>query len=208
MSSSDGNGAGVAKLTSDATTAPVTKMSVYEAIYQRRMAWQYKDDPVPRETMGRLLEAAIWVPNHRLTEPWRFFVTEKDTPTRQKVADLAYEHQMGRFDNPTRAEATRQVVLAPPLVVYVYCVPGPNEEATQENYASVICAAYNMALAGFAEGLTVTFETGGATKHPKLGEALGAEEDWSLVTMLSIGVPGESIVTRRSPVHQFVSWLP
>ena len=91
-------------------------MSLYEAIYQRRMAWKYKDEAVPREKVERMLDTAVWAPNHRLTEPWRFFVVEKSSTYRQNVADLAYEHQMGRFDTPQRAEATRQAVLAPPVL--------------------------------------------------------------------------------------------
>ena len=208
MTSAQGDVSELPKLTSDSTAAPATGTSVYEAIYRRRMAWQYTDETVPRDKVERMLETAIWAPNHRLTEPWRFFIVEKDTPTRQVVADLAYEFQMGRFNNSVRAEATRQNVLAPPVLVYAYCVPGDNEEATTENYASVVCAAHNISLAGFAEGLTVTWETGGATKHPGLKAALGAEEDWSLAVMLSVGFPGESIVTRRTPVQQFARWLP
>lgn len=196
------------KVSSDAAVAPPTQMSVYEAIYRRRMAWKYKDTPVARETMERMLDSAVWAPNHRLTEPWRFFVVQKGTDTHQKVADLAYEHQMGRFDNQQRAEATRQAVLAPPVLVYVYNTPGQSEDATRENYASTVCAAYNVSLAGAAEGLTVTWETGGATRHPKLKEMLGADEEWELATMLSVGEPDEEIVTRRTPVQHFVKWLP
>ena len=113
------------KVAMDQVTIPVTKVSVYEALYQRRMAWEFKDAPVSRETIQRMLEAAVWAPNHRLTEPWRFFVLDKESPARQKVADLAYEVSMQRSDNPTRAEGSRQAVLDPPVVIYVYYAPGP-----------------------------------------------------------------------------------
>ena len=208
MTSAQGGELDVAKVESDATAIPDTRSTLYEALYRRRMAWKYEERPVARDTIQRMLETAVWAPNHRLTEPWRFFVTEKGTPTRQKVADLAYEYQMGRFNNANRAEATRQAVVAPPVVIYVYCLPGDNEEVSRENYASVVCAAHNISLAGFAEGLAVTWETGGATRHPKLKEALGAEEEWTLAVMLSIGYPGESIVSKRSPVGEFAKWLP
>ena len=93
------------------------------------------------------------------------------------------------------------------MLIYVYSAPGQSDEATKENYASTICAAYNVSLAGAAEGLTVTWETGGATRHPKLKETLGAEEEWDLAAMLSIGEPDEDIVTQRTPAQQFVKWL-
>ena len=123
------------------------------------------------------------------------------------MADLAYEYALQRSNDSARAEASRQEVLNPPVVIYVYCVPGPNEEATQENYAAVYCAAHNIALAGVAEGLAVTFETGGRTRHPKLKETLGAEEDWIKTQMLSIGYPAQSPISSRTPVSQFVRWF-
>jgi nitroreductase len=190
----------------DTITIPATPVTVYEALYHRRMAWRFKDQPVPREAVERMLQAAVWAPNHRLTEPWRFFVLVKGSETRKKVAELAYQYALQRSNNPARAEAARQVVLDPPLVIYAYCVPGPNEEVTRENYAAVCCAAHNVSLAGVAEGLAVTWETGGITRHPKLQETLGAEPDWTLAVMLSVGVPAETPDSRRTPVSSFVTW--
>ena len=93
------------------------------------------------------------------------------------------------------------------MVIYLYCVPGPDEEVTRENYAAVCCAAHNMSLAGVAEGLAVTWETGGPTRLPNLWEALGAEENWTLAVMLSIGVPAEPPKSLRTPVARFARWF-
>lgn len=196
----------VAKLAIDDITVPGTDVSVYQALYYRRMAWQFKDEAVPKEAVERMLAAAVWAPNHRLTEPWRFFVVDAASPLRQTLGDQAYEVSMERRGDAKRAEATRKSILDAPVLIYVYCVPGPNDEVTQENYASVCCAAHNISLAGVAEGLAVTWETGGATRHPKLKETLGAEEDWALATMLSVGVPAESPASFRTPVTGFVHW--
>jgi len=203
MTAMDGK---VAKLAADEITVPMTDISVYQALYQRRMAWQFKDEPVPKGALERMLGAAVWAPNHRLTEPWRFFVVDAVSPLRQTLGDQAYEVSMERRGDTRRAEATRKSILDAPVLIYVYCVPGANDEVTQENYAAVCCAAHNISLAGVAEGLAVTWETGGATRHPKLKETLGAEEDWTLATMLSVGVPAESPTSVRTPVTNFVHW--
>jgi nitroreductase len=183
------------------------KISVYDAIYRRRMAWQFKDEPVRKSAIEQMLDAAVWAPNHRMTEPWRFFVLEKGSQLRQKAAELAHDFILERTGNPERSEAGRNKVLQPAYIIYVFCVPGENEEVTQENYAAVCCAAHNISLAGAAEGLAVTWETGGATKHPMLKEILGAEANWTLVTMLLIGVPAETPTSRRTPVSSFVRWF-
>ena len=195
-----------AKLAVDEITVPKTDVSVYQALYQRRMVWRYQDEAVPKDALERMLEAAVWAPNHRLTEPWRFFVVDVASPIRQELGSQAYEVSMDRRGDTDRAEATRKSILDAPALIYVFCVPGANDEVTQENYAAVCCAAHNISLAGVAEGLAVTWETGGATRHPKLKETLGAEEDWTLATMLSVGVPAESPASFRTPVTNFVHW--
>ena len=195
------------KLGSGDCSVPETSVSVYEALYRRRMAWDFEDQPVPRDALARMLETAIWAPNHRLTEPWRFFILEKGSAAAEKVAGLAYEFALQRSGNERRAEATRDSLLKTPVLIYAYSTPGRDEEGTKENYASVCCAAQNMALAGVAEGLAVTWETGGPTRHPDLAETLGAEDDWTLATMLSVGYPAESPASERTPVDTFVRWL-
>jgi nitroreductase len=207
MTSNAMENAPATKQTPDMVEIPDTGTSVYQALFQRRMAWAFKDDPVPEESVRRMLDTAVWAPNHRLTEPWRFFVLEKGSQKRQEAAQLAYDHAMERNDNPVRGEASREMVLGAPMLVYVYTVPGRHEEETRENYGAVCCAVQNIALAGVAEGLAVTWETGGITRPPKLKEALGAEEDWIMTAMLSIGVPDENLSPPRTPASQFVNWF-
>ncbi len=204
MSSQSGS---TEKLRFDDCTVPETGVSVYEALYRRRMAWDFKDQAVPRDALDRMLETAIWAPNHRLTEPWRFFILEKGSEALERVAGLAHDFALQRSGNAQRAEATRDSLLKTPVIIYMYSTPGRDDEGTRENYAAVCCAAHNIALAGVAEGLAVTWETGGPTRHPDLANSLGAEDDWELATMLSIGYPAEDPPSQRTPVSNFVRWL-
>ena len=100
------------------------QLSVYEAIYHRRMAWKFEDKPVPASTIEQMLDAAVWAPNHRLTEPWRFFVLDKDSPTRRLAADMARQTMLDRSGDETRADAGRDKMLETPCLMYVYSVPG------------------------------------------------------------------------------------
>ena len=194
------------KLTPDSVSIPANDLSVYEAIYRRRMAWRFKDTPVDREAINRILETAVWAPNHRLTEPWRFFVLEKGTEARQQAAEAAYEYSL-EGGSKGRAEAARQKVLEPPILIYVFNKPGDNDAVTMENYASVCCAVQNMSLAAVAEGLTVTWETGRTTRSPQLRKILGAKKKWQMVGALSVGVPDEELNPPRTPVSRFTTWL-
>ena len=193
------------KLSSTTAAIPDTKVTVYEALYRRRMSWDFQDRPVAKEVVERMLSTAVWAPNHRLTEPWRFFVVNKDSGIRNILGDMAFEASMDRNNNPGRAEKTRQAQLDPPILIYVYTVPGTNESATTENYASVSCAVRNISLTGVAEGLAVTWETGGITRHPRLSETLGADAEWSLVGLLSVGIPAGPLESRRTSAENFTT---
>ena len=192
---------------------PSTQTSVYDAIFGRRMTKEFTGAEVPRATLERLLDAAIWAPNHRLTNPWRFFVLEKDSPIRKQVAELAWQTAYDNVANPNpeqkkaSADASKSRVLDAPAMLYSYSLPGPNEETTQENYASVCCAVHNIALAAVAEGLVLDWSTGGISKLPGLAQVLGADEDWAMVGALFIGEPISVPTSRRDAAPSIVSWL-
>ena len=198
---------------SNQVNIPATPTSVYEAIFGRRMSKEFTGASVPREAVERMLDAAIWAPNHRLTNPWRFFVLEKDSAARQQVAELAWQHAYDNVASPNEnikqhvADNNRTRVMVAPALVYAYSVPGPDDETTQENYASVCCAIHNMALAAVAEGLSLDWSTGTVTRHPNLAETLGAKADWAMVGALFIGEPADEPVSSRMPAPSIVSWL-
>ena len=200
-------------LRSDEVQAPESAVSVYDAIYRRRMSKELADETVSDEVLGRLFDAAVWAPNHRLTQPTRFFALAKDGPARRAVADLAWQVAYDKVANPNEEQRTRSAdaskdrVLSAPAMAYVYSVPGDDDEVTMENYATACCAVQNMALAAVAEGLTVDWSTGGVTQHPELAATLGADEDWQMVGALFIGRPETVPGSRRTPASEVVSWL-
>jgi nitroreductase len=177
------------------------------------MSKEFMDDPVSDETLNRLFDAAVWAPNHRLTEPSRFIVLEKGSAARERVAELAAEVAYRNVVNPNpqqkqrSADASRNRVLDAPAAVYVYSVPGDNDEVTRENYATACCAVQNMALAAVAEGVTLDWSTGGVTQHERLSETLGAEPEWAMVGALFIGKAKVVPNSRRKPTSEVVSWL-
>ena len=195
------------RLRSGNVTAPESGVSVYEAIHNRRMNNEFSDAVPDREALQRMLDAAVWAPNHRLTNPWRFFVLEKGGEKRAEVAQLAYDNLFARSGNHENADGSRQRVLDAPALVYVYSVPADSEEMTQENYAAACCAVQNLLLAGVAEGLAGDWSTGNTTKHPQLAETLGGESDWTMVGALFIGQPSRPSASVRAPADEVTAWL-
>lgn len=195
------------RLRSGNVTAPESGVSVYEAIHNRRMNNEFSNAVPDRESLQRMLDAAVWAPNHRLTNPWRFFVLEKGGEKRAEVAQLAYDNLFARSGNHENADGSRQRVLDAPALIYVYSVPADSEEMTQENYAAACCAVQNLLLAGVAEGLAGDWSTGNTTKHPQLAETLGGEPDWTMVGALFIGQPSRPSASVRAPADEVTAWL-
>jgi nitroreductase len=193
-------------------TASVS-IPVVDAIRQRRNVREFTDRPVARESLERMLEAARWAPNHRLTFPWRFFVLEKGGTARARVAELTrdwtYENNP-QLPEPKRTQtalSSGQEVLNAPAFMFAYALPGPDEEVTRENYAAVCIAVQNLQLAAFAEDLAVGWSTGKPTRHAALPKILGADPSWQMVGALFIGYPAASPRPQRPEVSKLAVWL-
>ena len=201
------------RINSDDVVAPASSVSVYDAIFRRRNVKEFTGEPISDETLERLFSTAVWAPNHRMTEPTRFFAIRKDSAMRHKIAEVAWQTTYDGVVNPNpaqkqrSADASRDRVLNAPAMVYVYSLTGDNEEVTQENYATSCCAVQNMALAAVAEGLYMDWSTGGLTKLPDLAQTLGADEDWTMVGVVFIGKSDAVPNTQRMPHSEVVSWL-
>ena len=203
----------MARIKSDDVVVPESSVSVYDAIFRRRNVKEFTGEPVDDETLERLFSAAVWAPNHRLTDPTRFFVLRRDSELRREIAKVAWKTTYDGVVNPNpdqkqrSADASRDRVLDAPAMVYVYSVGGDNEEVTRENYATSCCAVQNMALAAVGEGLAMDWSTGGLTRLPDLAQTLGADEDWTMVGVVFVGKPRAIPSTQRLSHSDVVSWL-
>lgn len=58
----------------------------------------YIDQPIPHEDIIKVLEAAIWAPTHKMTQPWRFSIV-----TKENLPALAY-HTAEKYSSLTPVE--------------------------------------------------------------------------------------------------------
>jgi nitroreductase len=189
---------------------------VQRAIATRRSLRQFRAEPISREVIQRLLVAAVQAPNHRRTQPWRFFVVDAHGPVRDGLRELAREVALGRaiqLDDGVlaRAETKAREITDAPVLLIVYAVPGRDSMETQENYAAVCCGVQNILLAATEEGLAVGWSTGGVCSQPEqLAELLGADPSWQIAALLYVGMPDETkqpAVVRRAGPDLFTAWL-
>lgn len=186
---------------------------MFDVIRSRRNTKRFADREVSSDLVSRLIEVSRWAPNHRHTEPWRFIVLPKGSGARARVAELVHDWTYENVTNPnperraSSAAEIREEVLAIPAMLYIYSIPGRDDEMTQENYAAACCAAQNLQLAAHALGLAVGWSTGRTCKCDEVHRAIGAEADWMVVGAFSIGYPCEDQSATRLPVETVASWL-
>jgi nitroreductase len=72
------------------------EIGLFETIYSQRQITRYKPDPVPREAIDKIIDAATSAPNGGNKQPWKFIViTDRALITRvgQLYRDAWFESQ-------------------------------------------------------------------------------------------------------------------
>jgi nitroreductase len=177
-------------------------MDVFEAIHDRHMNTNVKQDAVPRALIEKLLAAAVQAPNHYKVRPWRFVVLTGSGLHRlgEVMAASFVERQP---DLPPEALAkTRALPLRSPLVIAVGVDKPTEAKVSQiENIVAAAAACQNILLAAHAEGLAVKWRTGEWADDVKVKEFLGFSPDQHLIAFLYIGYP--EIATSHEPRPSF-----
>ena len=187
-------------------------MDIYDAIGRRRSVRRFLAEPVSREAIARILDAAVLAPNHKLTEPWRFVVLTGGA--RRRLAEVRRAHRAQKFADPAAPEAAakiektyREHLDTPAFIVALQRL---DEDAIrrEEDYAAVMMALENLMLAATAEGLGTYLRTGGMMAAPDVRALAGAHEDERIVGIVSIGRPAGGVeAVRRTPAADRTTWL-
>lgn len=188
-------------------------MDVFEAIRTRRSIGRVKPDPVPEEMIEKLLEGAVWAPNHYCTEPWKFFVLtgEGRRPLGRMMAEVAREEMDDPTTDVNRERLVKQEAKAfrAPVVVAVAVTPSEKVNVVwQEEVAAVSAAVQNMLLTAHALGLGAIWRTGKFAYHPKVKKLFGLKEKDAIVGFIYVGYPeGPAPLKERPSFKDKTVWM-
>jgi nitroreductase len=171
----------------------------------RRSIDLFEPEPVAEDTLGAAIEVARWAPNHRLTEPWRFYLL--GPATLRPVIDLAVELEIAKKGE--RAGPIRRARLeAVPGMFVLTSARSDDMLVERENYAACCCAAQNLMLYLWGKGIGVKWTTGAITRHERFHELLGVDgAKESVVGLFWYGVPKVIPTQKRRPVEEIVTRL-
>ena len=188
-------------------------MSVLDVIRTRRSIGQFKPDPVPREVITELLDAAVWVPNHRLTEPWSFFVLGPES--KRRFAEIRRDVRRAALPDPQAPEAQPGLqrlydsTLSTPVIIVVAAAGHADPEVKEENEWATFGAAYAFMLGAWAKGIGTFFRTGqGVLGSPELRALLNLPPDHRIIGAVYAGYPATVPQKRRTPASEKTVWPP
>jgi nitroreductase len=186
-------------------------MQASDAIRERRSIKRFTERAVTRDEIETLLAAAALAPNHRLTQPWRFYVLG---PEARYAYGLALGDRKARkLPDPEAARAMRETVAAEhralPCMIAVAVTSTDDPEIREEDYAAAMMAIQNISLTAVELGLGTHLKTGGVMGDPAARAAAGVGDNERIVAIVNVGVPSEVPgPKKREPASAFTTWLP
>jgi nitroreductase len=177
-----------------------------EVLKGRRTINLYLQTPVPRQLVLDAIEAAMWAPNHHVTEPWRFLLMGQETIGR--VIDLVREivtetkgPELGDFKAKSWAEK--------PGWLTVTCRRSNDALTEREDYAACSVAVQNFMLYLWKAGVGSKWTTGPITRDPRFFQLMEIDpEKESVVGLIWFGYPKVTPEQARKPVEDVLVDMP
>lgn len=175
------------------------EMDLAEAVKGRRSIRKYKPDPVPEETLQKIMEAVRWAPSWANTQCWEVIIV-KDPNMKSALANTL-----------TRTNPALTSMTEAPLVIVLCGKKGVSGfkkgEATTVKGDWLMfdtgIAMQTLCLTAYSLGLGTVVV--GLFDHKKAEEILGVPQDAEVVAMTPLGYPTtEGSVPRRKEIAEFV----
>lgn len=157
-------------------------MTLSDLIRTRRSLKAFGSRPVSRELVGELLDVAVFAPNHRLTEPWRFVVADGDA--RGALVDELVRIGAAKGKDPAKTRARLAQV---PLFLFVIVREHADALMREEDAIATSCLVQNFLLLAWEQGLGTSWKT--FTSTPALRRLVGLAEDERVIGYLHVGYP-------------------
>lgn len=174
------------------TLSPLPTSALLELIRRRRSIKQaqLRPDPIPREYVEWMLEAANWAPNHGASEPWRFTVFAGEA-RRALGESFARSYRLGidpQKYNPEAEKAQLERVWLAPVWISIGMHPGGHHPEWEE-VAAVGAAVHAAQLVAASLGLGAFWTSGMPVLHENTAKFVGLRAPARLLGFLYVGYP-------------------
>ena len=213
----------------------MTGPDVLEWLRSRRSVRTFSSEPVARDVLVRIMEAAITAPSSTNRQPWRFTVVRAvamrariveavSRKTAEMKAIIARSHHAEDFGNYGdffhEPLAAAQVIVVPqyreyPDLIANLIASGGGDpaqfstaSAMQAELVSTSTAIMTLLLQAHAEGLGACMMAGPMVARREIHALLGIDEPWRMVGAIALGHPtGDAPPRGRKPLDRVVHWI-
>lgn len=193
-----------------------------EAIRSRRSVRMFKREPVARELIDKIVEAAAWAPSAGNRQDWEFTIVYSDTVKRElgRITRAAWDEMLARPDAESVAEELKRHARyfswfsrAPVVIAvsaheadgYMAHLCGPDAPDIAGHKTSAAMAAQNLMLAAHTLGLGTCCLTAPLAAKEEIKVLLGLGRRRDLVCLIALGHPaGVTPVMPRKPVEEII----
>lgn len=194
-------------------------MDFFELVKNRRSIRVYEDQPVAREDVLKILDAANWAPSAMNWQPWEFIVVSGN---RLKQLSESYVAVVRNFSQSLHAKDRSQILSGKefskfagnygnaPVVVIVLTKRSENPNEQRANFESACAAMQNLILAASHMGLGTCWMTSPLNDEDNLRRLLDIPESLELVAITPLGFPKVTPkpLPRKDPHLQHkIKWL-
>ncbi|MBN2347378.1 MAG: nitroreductase family protein [Bacteroidales bacterium] len=155
--------------------------NIFEIIKSRRSVRKFKSDPIPKEDLNSILEAANNAPSPRNRQDWKFLVVNW-----REILDQIKEECIKRSGENSREYFTDY--LSAPL--YIIILANTNTRNPDNDIIAGALAAENLFLAARALGYGTVF-CANSIPEEVTRQALNIPENYKRLCITPVGVPSE-----------------
>lgn len=196
-------------------------MDLLTLIKERRSVRQFLKEPIPREDLEEILEAAQWAPSGGNKQGWKFIVIknpdlldEMSKMVGDKIDKLAEEAGLGNKLKGNKVMATFFNQAPVTIAVFMERYISKIEEALeglgyqpleiqrlrgQSDLQSIGAAIQNILLMAHSKGYGSCWLCSPNIASPEIEKLLGVAENWQLKALVPIGKPARDY---KAPVRK------
>ena len=199
---------------------------IWEVMFTQRAILYWVEEPVSRELIERVIEAASKAPSGSNHQPWIFVVADRD-PVKTRLAEALRDYyEEGPLktlvESSQKTEDSSQRLMmsgaenfftnlrtAPAIIIpCLYKLSSPTSEMnTLAAGSSIYLAVQNMLLAARALGLGTLMTTSHSLIEEVIREVCRIPEDAQPAALIPIGFPAVKFgPTKRKPVRDIIVW--
>ena len=199
---------------------------IWEVMFTQRAIRYWVEEPVSRELIERVIEAASKAPSGSNHQPWMFVVADRDpvktslaealrdyyeegplktlVESSQKTEDSSQRLMMSGAENFFTNLRTAPAIIIPCL----YKLSSPTSEMnTLIAGSSIYLAVQNMLLAARALGLGTLMTTSHSLIEEVIRDVCKIPDDAQPAALIPIGFPAVKFgPTKRKPVRDIIAW--